>query len=87
MGYELFEVRSGYGTSPIARLNDYAPTATVDAVRSEFSEILKKALGDDGEEKRKNVREFQRRIAGRWKPDGVCWKEIDRIIDSALLVN
>ena len=87
LGYELFEVRSGYGIRPIARLNDYAPVATVDAVRSEFSEILKKAYGEDGEEKRKNVCEFQRRIAEKWKPDGLCWREIDRIIDSALPVN
>ena len=59
LGYELFEVRSGYGTLPIARLNDYAPVATVDAVRNEFSEVLQKAFGDDGKEKRKNVKEIQ----------------------------
>ena len=87
LGYELFEVRSGNGTLPIARLDNYAPVATVDAVRSEFNEILEKALGDDGKEKRKNVLEFQQKIAESWMPDGECWKEIDRIVESALLVN
>lgn len=87
LGYELFEVRSGYGTLPIARLNNYAPVATVEAVRTEFNEVLKKALGDDGKEKRKNVLEFQQKIAESWKPDGECWKEIDRIVESALPAN
>lgn len=84
MGYELFEVRSGYGTLPIARLDNYTPVATVDAVRTEFKGVLEKVFGDDGKEKRKNARGLQQKIADSWKPGGVSWKEIDRIVDAAL---
>lgn len=87
LGYELFEVRSGYGTLPIARLDNYTPVATVDAVRSEFNGVLDKALGDDGKEKRKNVCIFQKKMADSWKPGGASWKEIDRIVEVALSKN
>lgn len=84
LGYELFEIRSGYGALPVARLGNHAPEATVDAVRAEFSDVLAKALGEDGQRKRENVRRMCNALADGWKPDGVSWKEIDRIIDVAM---
>lgn len=79
MGYELFEVRSGYGLLPIHRNGNRAPAATVDSVRSEFRDVLLKARGEDGRRKRDNVLRFRTALAESWKDGGESWKELERI--------
>lgn len=79
MGYELFENRSGYGLHPIHRLGGRSPIATVDSLRSEFRDILLKAKGEDGRQKRENALRFRDALAEGWKPGGESWKELERL--------
>lgn len=79
MGYELFETRSGYGLLPIHRLGNRVPVATVDALKEELRGVLEKAMGEDGEAKRENVRKFRERCAESWGAGGGNWKELERI--------
>lgn len=81
LGYELFEIRSGLGTLPIARLGNRAPTGTLEAAQIEFREVLEKAFGEDGKEKRKNVERFRKAIEDGWKEGGSSWKEMEKIVD------
>ena len=50
-------------------------------MRIEFEDVLSKAFGEDGKQKRENVRRFREKLADDWKPGGECWKEIDRFAD------
>ena len=59
---------------PIARLGNRAPAGTVESVRAEFSDVLTKALGEDGQQKRENVRRFREALAAGWKLGGESWK-------------
>lgn len=83
IGYELFEIRSGYGLLPIARLGNRIPTATVESVRSEFGDVLTKAFGEDGEKRRQNLLKLREKITEDWREGGASWKQLDRIISVA----
>ena len=72
---------------PIARLGNRAPAGTVESVRAEFSDVLTRALGEDGEQKRENVRRFREALAAGWEQGGESWKEIDKIVDVCLAQN
>ncbi|PIL36220.1 hypothetical protein GSI_01881 [Ganoderma sinense ZZ0214-1] len=47
-GYELLEVRTGHGLRPIYR-NGKTPSGTVEAVKAEVTDVLKRAFGEEGE--------------------------------------
>lgn len=79
MGYELFEMRSGYGLLPIHRLSNKVPKATVDSLKEEFRDVLRQAMGKDGKIKRENVRKFREACVESWKPEGTSWKELERL--------
>ena len=81
LGYEIFNLRSGLGTRPIRRKNDWAPPCTVEALRAEFEEVLEKALGEDGEMMRKNVLEMKEKIEASWAENGEGWKEVGKFFE------
>lgn len=81
IGYELFNIRSWHGLKPIHRLGDVSPEGTVDAVRTEFKDVLVKAMGADGVVKRANAKRLKEKIAKTWEKDGEAWMEIKRIAD------
>ncbi|EJC97777.1 UDP-Glycosyltransferase/glycogen phosphorylase [Fomitiporia mediterranea MF3/22] len=81
LGYELFEVRTGSGLLPIHRLGDKVPEGTVESVKREFSETLRKMRGQDGAVKRANVQKFRDAYAKLWAPGGENWDEIKKITD------
>ena len=58
IGYELLEVRSGHGLKPIFRTG-YTPQGTIDALKREAREVLGKAFGEDGKEKRERIRRLR----------------------------
>ena len=68
-GYELIEVRTGPGLLPILRTGRKA-VGTVDAIRAEAREVLAKAFGSDGADKRTNVEKLQHAILGEWDEGG-----------------
>lgn len=59
IAYELFEVRTGHGLRPVHRLGR-APNGTLDSIQEEASTVLEKAFGEDGKQKRANIKTLQR---------------------------
>ncbi len=82
IGYELFEIRSGSGLLPIHRLQDRAPTGTVEAVRKEAAITLDQAFGEDGKRKRANVRRLQESVLNAWSADGSSTRELQALADT-----
>ncbi|KAH8110155.1 UDP-Glycosyltransferase/glycogen phosphorylase [Phellopilus nigrolimitatus] len=80
LGYELFEIRSGHGLRPVHRLGDRTPEGTVDALEREIRDVLTKARGTDGQNKRANVKRFREELVKNWEQDGVCWNEIEKLL-------
>ncbi|KAI5116763.1 hypothetical protein M0805_004980 [Coniferiporia weirii] len=84
VSYELFEVRTGtYGLRPVHRLGR-APVGTLEALREETRDVMARAFGADGREKRRNAERIRDEISGSWKEDGYCWKEIRGLLDFGL---
>ena len=81
LGYELYNVRNWLGARPLHRKGDWAPPCTVDAVKEEFEGVLKSALSEDGEQKRRNVERMRAKIEESWKPGGGGWKELDKFFN------
>ncbi|KAH8110135.1 UDP-Glycosyltransferase/glycogen phosphorylase [Phellopilus nigrolimitatus] len=79
LGYELFEIRSGHGLRPVHRLGGHTPEGTVDAIEREIRDVLIKARGTDGQNKRANVKRFREALAKNWEQDGTCWNEIEKL--------
>jgi len=80
IGYELFEVRSGYGLLPIHRLGGQTPVATIAAVREEASAILDNAFGEDGKQKRANIERLRKNVLDAWADDGPSTRELQALI-------
>ncbi|GJJ12768.1 hypothetical protein Clacol_007013 [Clathrus columnatus] len=82
VAYELMEVRTKNGLKPLYR--GITPRGTMDAIEEEFRDILQKLHGSDGEEKRNNAQEFQRKFQTLWEEKGESRKELLRFITDYL---
>lgn len=86
-GYELNEVRRGWGLKP--RLSSgIAATGTVDAAKREAREVLAKAFGNDEAEQARiqaGVARGKALMAGAWSEDGYARRECQRFIDRFLI--
>ena len=81
IAYELVEVRTGeHATKPIYRTGR-CPTGTPEAVRAEIADVLEKAFGTDGEEKRANVLKLREEVLKAWEPEGSSHKDLERLLD------
>ena len=80
IGYELLEVRSGHGLKRIYR-NGYTPQGTLEAVQAEAREVLAKAFGQDGAEKRKRLEALRKTIVREWE-DGMSKRDVTAFVDS-----
>ncbi|KAI5116762.1 hypothetical protein M0805_004979 [Coniferiporia weirii] len=84
VSYELFEVRTGsYGLRPVHRLGR-SPVGTLEALREETRDVMMRAFGADGREKRRNAERIKDEISGSWAEGGYCWKEIRGLLDFGL---
>ncbi|KAL7281208.1 hypothetical protein ACG7TL_004516 [Trametes sanguinea] len=63
--YELIEVRTGLGLKPIFR-NGRTPAGTLDAVQAEARDVLTRAFGDEGAEKRARLLKLREAILAEW---------------------
>ncbi|KAI9066601.1 glycosyltransferase family 1 protein [Trametes sanguinea] len=63
--YELIEVRTGLGLQPIYR-NSKAPMGTLDAVKAEARDVLARAFGVDGEQKRAQLLKLREAVLAEW---------------------
>lgn len=75
-GYELVETRGGPdGLKPIYR-SGRQPRGTVEALKEEVREVLQKAFGEDGEEKRQNLRKITAAVQHEWDAGGVARRDM-----------
>ncbi|EJD00706.1 UDP-Glycosyltransferase/glycogen phosphorylase [Fomitiporia mediterranea MF3/22] len=79
VGYELFEVRTGYGLRPLHRLGNRTPDGTIEAVRREVTEVFSKARGEDGHKKRKKAQWFSQKLAEGWEHGGLAWLDLNKL--------
>lgn len=81
-GYELIETRSGPdGLKPIYR-NGRQPLGTVEAVKAEVREVLQKAFGEDGVEKRKNLLKISSAVRYEWEEGGAAKRDMSVFLSS-----
>lgn len=88
VAYELFEVRNGMlGLSPLKRLGDKAPSGDVESVHQEMSDVIKKAKGADGLEKRRNALRIKSELIKAWNKNGDCTMQLEDMLDSIKVRN
>ncbi|KAI0633619.1 UDP-Glycosyltransferase/glycogen phosphorylase [Trametes polyzona] len=82
IGYELLEVRTGpSGLHPIYR-NGRKPIGTIEALKAEAHDILTKAYGPDGEEKRKRLATLSHAVNHQWDEGGAALRDVKSFLDS-----
>ncbi|KAI0745365.1 UDP-Glycosyltransferase/glycogen phosphorylase [Earliella scabrosa] len=81
IGYELLEVRSGHGLKPIYRTG-YTPKGTIEAVKAEAREVLAKAFGEDGAQKRARLQELRKKVTSEWEEGGSSKRDVCALLDS-----
>ncbi|KAI0633620.1 UDP-Glycosyltransferase/glycogen phosphorylase [Trametes polyzona] len=82
VGYELIEVRTGAsGLHPIYR-NGRKPVGTIEALKTEVHEILAKAYGPDGEEKRKRLATLSNSVNHEWEEGGGALRDVQTFLDT-----
>lgn len=80
IAYELLEVRNGPELNTIYRTGK-TPTGTVEAMRKEMTEVLTKAFGEDGKEKRANSARLKLQMDKAWDADGTSTRSFKAFID------
>ncbi|KAI0769592.1 UDP-Glycosyltransferase/glycogen phosphorylase [Trametes elegans] len=81
VGYELLEVRTGHGLHPILR-NGRKPVGTIDALQAEAREVLAKAYGADGAEKRRRLQVLRNAVSSEWEKDGSATRDVAAFLES-----
>ncbi|KAI9066602.1 glycosyltransferase family 1 protein [Trametes sanguinea] len=64
--YELLEVRTGLGLKPLYRTGK-APTGTLDAIKAEARDVLKRAFGEEGAVKRARALKLREAVLAEWE--------------------
>lgn len=81
IAYELIEVRTGLGLHTIYR-NGRTPVGTVDAVKAEVRDVLAKAFGADGAEKRARLLALRDRVNRDWDEGGPSLRDVTAFLQS-----
>ena len=81
-GYELIEVRTGFGLKPMLR-SGRTPIGTLDAIRAEAREVLKCAFGEDGARKREKVRRLREQFKAAWDRGGDSYCATEKLLADA----
>ena len=81
MGYELLEVRTGHGLKPIYRTG-YTPKGTIEAIQAEARDVLTKAFGADGAEKRARLEQMRKSVVTEWEDGGKSKENMINFLDS-----
>ena len=79
--YELLEVRTGDGLKPIYRTG-YTPAGTIDALKAEAREVLMKAFGEDGKEKRARLEGLRNAVLSEWEEAGSSRRDVTAFLDN-----
>ncbi|KAI0726412.1 hypothetical protein C8Q72DRAFT_532361 [Fomitopsis betulina] len=81
IGYELLETRNGPGLRRAHRLGK-APQGTLEAFIAEARDVLRKALGEDGVRKHRNVQRLRREVAQAWSRRGSSRRAVEDLLAS-----
>ena len=81
IAYELLEVRTGHVLKTIYRTG-FKPTGTLDALREEAQDALRKAFGEDGKAKRERVQALQNAVLNEWAEGGASKRDVLAFLDS-----
>ncbi|KAL1948024.1 hypothetical protein VTO73DRAFT_12099 [Trametes versicolor] len=81
VAYELVEVRHGSGLSTIYRTGK-TPNGSINAVKAEIGDVLDRAFGKDGEEKRARLKALKTTLEGAWKEDGAARRDALQLLES-----
>ncbi|RPD68622.1 UDP-Glycosyltransferase/glycogen phosphorylase [Lentinus tigrinus ALCF2SS1-7] len=80
IAYELIEVRNGKGAGPIYR-NGRVPVGTIEAVKSEMRDVLERAFGEDGAQKRTRLEALRKTLQSAWSEEGVAKRDVEALVD------
>ncbi|KAF9257355.1 UDP-Glycosyltransferase/glycogen phosphorylase [Marasmius fiardii PR-910] len=80
-GLELICVRTGKNTTKRPYRCDRKPSFTIDAVRDEFRQTLKKIKGEEGRVIRANAEKLSAEISRMWAKDGEAKVEIESFLN------
>ncbi|KAI0368559.1 UDP-Glycosyltransferase/glycogen phosphorylase [Pilatotrama ljubarskyi] len=81
VGYELIEVRTGHGLHAIYR-NGRKPIGTIEALKEEARDVLAKAYGEDGADKRKRLQALTDAVTHEWEEGGHSKRDVNAFLDS-----
>ncbi|KAH9858609.1 UDP-Glycosyltransferase/glycogen phosphorylase [Lenzites betulinus] len=75
VGYELIEVRTGTAGLHTIYRNGRTPKGTIEAVKEEAGDVLMKAYGADGAEKRKRLASLTHAVMHEWEEGGTALRD------------
>lgn len=82
VGYELIEVRTGPAGLHTIRRNGRTPVGTIEAIKSEVSDVLAKAYGPDGAEKRERLATLTHAVTHEWEEGGGALRDVTAFLDA-----
>lgn len=82
MGYELIEVRTGHAGLHTIYRNGRTPKGTIKAVKEEARDVLVKAYGTDGAEKRKRLASLTHAVTREWEEGGAALRDVKTFLES-----
>ncbi|CDO73252.1 hypothetical protein BN946_scf185008.g14 [Trametes cinnabarina] len=81
IAYELIEVRNEAGLGTIYRTGE-KPTGSIEAVKAEVRDVLARASGPDGQEKRMRLDALRTKLQAAWAQGGVARADVETFLDS-----
>ena len=81
VAFELVEVRAGtHGLKPL-HASGKTPTGTLDAFRTELTQVLDDMAGEIGARKRANARRMRGSLGKAWSDDGPARQAFNALIE------
>ncbi|KAF8583155.1 glycosyltransferase family 1 protein [Ramaria rubella] len=80
VGFELIEVRTGYGLRPLHR--GVTPKGTIEAVAAEARDVLRRAQGPEGARKRRNAKKLRDDLRKEWDEGGNALTNLRQFLDN-----
>ncbi|KAL1942712.1 hypothetical protein VTO73DRAFT_4952 [Trametes versicolor] len=82
VGYELIEVRTGPAGLHTIYRNGRTPVATIEAIKEEVRDVLAKAYGPDGAEKRERLVALTHAVTHEWEEGGGALRDVKAFLDT-----
>ncbi|OJT10140.1 UDP-glycosyltransferase 73C1 [Trametes pubescens] len=82
VGYELIEVRTGPAGLHTIYRNGRTPVGTIEAIKAEVRDVLTKAYGPDGAEKRERLVALTHAVTHEWEEGGGALRDVRAFLDT-----